>query len=194
MRRRFVTVRVVRYWNRLSRQAMDAPCSRLAWVRSWAVWSCVRCLWQWGVGTRWSFKVLSSTSHFVILWLNEMNFCFSASEPLKIVLQASWRQTEYQKRNSRDFWQLTFLCFFFFLEQSRFLFQLLVIFVSKNSHFCVVSQSQLERDTDVLTSYFMCHDYSPIQSAPFLCTGSQLLASHVSICTFCSPYTFYTRL
>lgn len=86
----------------------------------------------------------------MILCLNEMKFCVFASEPLEIVLQASWRQTEYSGKKQQRFLtvDLSVCCF---LEQSCFLFWLLAIFVLKNSHFCVVSQSQLEMDTDVLT-------------------------------------------
>lgn len=47
----------------------------------------------------------------------------------------------------------------------------------------------LEIDVHVLAWHSKCCDFSPLWSAPFLCTGSQLLAYLISTC-FRSPYTF----
>lgn len=87
-------------------------------------------------------------------------------------------------------------CYAFFLEQrvvpcSDCWLLCLRIFLSllySRSGLCV----WLEIDIHVLTWHSKCCDFppSPLWSAHFLCTGSQLLAYLISICVFHSPYTF----
>ena len=72
MRKQFFPVRVVRHWNRLPREVVDAPSlevfkSRLDGALSNLVWWKVSLPMAEGVGTRWSLKVPSNPNHSVIL-------------------------------------------------------------------------------------------------------------------------------
>ena len=75
VRRKFLTVGVVRCWNGLPRQVLDAPSLEVFKARLdgalWAAWSSIKwggwwpCLWQGG----WSFMILevpSNPGHSVI--------------------------------------------------------------------------------------------------------------------------------
>jgi len=77
IRKNFFTVRVVKHWNRLSREAVGAPpwqCSRLDWTGLWAPWSGGRVPAHGrGGGTRWSVRSLPTQTilcfydYFVVL-------------------------------------------------------------------------------------------------------------------------------
>lgn len=135
MRKNFFTVRVVRCWNRLSREAVDAPTlagfkARLGKVLSVRYpW-----LWQWVWGLD---DLLKSPPTLNILWFCDLLKWTFASLLLSLPLG-----TEYSVclcLEHRDFWPLTSLCGVF-LEQSCFLFWLLTVFVLKNFNFHPVLQ------------------------------------------------------
>ena len=90
-------MRVVRCWQKLSREVVDARCSRPGWMGPWAAWSSIRyrgwwpCLQQGG----WSFMILkapSNPSHSMILCSNSV-YCRDAymvmiKDPAPVVITA----------------------------------------------------------------------------------------------------------
>jgi len=71
IRKKFLIMRVVRYGNRLPREAVDAPplkCSRPGWMGLRATWSSGKCPCSWQGGwNQMIFKVPSNPNHSMIL-------------------------------------------------------------------------------------------------------------------------------
>lgn len=85
-------MKIVRHWNRLAREVVDAPslkCPGPGWVGFWESWSGEKCscLWQGG-SAGWSLKVLSDPNDSVVI--GSANFCSWKSQDWAIVCLFRW--------------------------------------------------------------------------------------------------------